>query len=63
VLLDGDRVNVKFSGKTACLWDMMVTNGDDGQLVFQGINLCQASTVVLRCDAAKCWAESSANSG
>lgn len=57
VLPDGNRVDITFTGHDACLWDMMVTDGDDGQLIFQGVNLCQASVVVLRCDDEECWAE------
>lgn len=57
MLLDGDRVDVTFSGRNACLWDMLVTDDEGGELSFQGINLCEASVVVLRCDEEECWAE------
>ena len=58
VLPAGNRVDVTFEGHSDCMWDMLVTDGDDGELVFEGINLCQASVVVLRCNAEECWAES-----
>jgi len=57
VLLDGERIDVQFSGRDACLWDMMVTDADDDSLVWSGINLCQASVVVLHCNDEQCWAE------
>ena len=57
MLLDGDRVDITFSGRSACLWDMLVTDEEGGELGFQGINLCEASVVVLRCDVEECWAE------
>lgn len=57
MLLDGDRVDISFSGRSACLWDMLVTDDEGGEVAFQGINLCEASVVVLRCDDEECWAE------
>lgn len=56
-LPDGQRVDITFSGRSACLWDMLVTDDEGGELAFQGINLCEASVVVLRCDDEECWAE------
>jgi len=56
-LPDGHRLDVSFSGRTACLWDMMVTDEDDNSLTWQAINLCEASVVVLRCNDEECWAE------
>jgi len=57
VLEDGGRIAIQFSGRSACLWDMMVTDVDDNAVVWSGINLCQASVVVLHCDDEECWAE------
>ena len=57
VLLDGDRIAVQFSGRSSCLWDMMVTDEDDNAVVWSGINLCKASVVVLHCSDEECWAE------
>ena len=56
-LPDGDRVEISFSGRSACLWDMMVTDDEDGNVTWEGINLCESSVVVLRCDDDECWAE------
>ena len=57
VLLDGERLQIHFSGHTACLWDMMVEDEDGESLVWQGLNLCESSVVVLRCGDGECWAE------
>jgi len=57
VLLDGERIDIHFSGYSNCLWDMLVTDADGEGLTWQGINLCESSVVVLRCDDEECWAE------
>jgi len=57
VLLDGERLQIEFAGHTACLWDMMVTDEEDEALVWQALNLCESSVVVLRCGDGECWAE------
>lgn len=56
-LPDGSRLNVSFAGRSACLWDMMVTDEDDNSLTWQALNLCESSIVVLRCNDEECWAE------
>jgi len=58
VLPDGARLDISFSGHSACLWDMMVTDEDDTSVTWQAINLCGSSVVVLRCDDEECWADS-----
>lgn len=57
VLLDGERLQIEFGGHSACLWDMMVTDVEDEALIWQGLNLCESSVVVLRCGDGECWAE------
>lgn len=57
VLLDGERLDVTFEGRRACLWDMMANDEAGDSIAFQGINLCETSVVVLRCDEEECWAE------
>ena len=57
VLPEGASIVIGFSGRSACLWDMMVTDEEDDSLTFEGINLCQASVVVLVCSPDECWAE------
>lgn len=57
VLPNGNRVNVGFKGRTACLWDMMVADADGNQVTWTGIDLCKVSVVVLRCNDSECWAE------
>ena len=57
VLPDGNRMNIRFAGRDACLWDMMVTDREGGSVIWQAINLCQSSVVVLRCANGECWAE------
>jgi hypothetical protein len=57
VLPNGRRMNVTFSGRRACLWDLRVTDPDDNEVTWTEINLCQVSVVVLRCKRSECWAE------
>lgn len=57
ILLDGGRVNISFSGRNACLWDVMVTDSVGDSLEWSGINLCEATVVVLHCNEEECWAE------
>lgn len=57
VLPDGQRMNISFSGRAACLWDMMVTDDEGSSVTWTGINLCETSVVVLRCNEEGCWAE------
>lgn len=57
VLPDGARINIDFHGRTACMWDMMVTDEQDNSVEWSAINLCEASVVVLKCDESECWAE------
>lgn len=58
VLEDGARLNVSFSGRKACLWDIMAVDEYDNNVVFNSINLCEVSVVVLRCSKQEgCWAE------
>ena len=57
VLPDGSRIDIDFHGRNACLWDMMVTDDEDNSVEWTGINLCESSVVVLRCDDEECWAE------
>lgn len=58
VLDNGGRLNVTFSGRSACLWDIMVLDEDDNSVEWSGINLCEVSVVVLRCDkSGECWAD------
>lgn len=35
----------------------MVTDEEDNSVEWSGINLCEASVVVLLCDEEECWAE------
>lgn len=56
VLDDGESVAISFSGKKACLWDLMVKDEDGEGLYWRKINLCTVSTVVLHCNRKECWA-------
>lgn len=58
VLPDGSRMTIGFRGRSACLWDMMVLDEAGDSLSWTGLNLCEASVVVLWCDDEECWAES-----
>ena len=57
VMPNGDRLNVSFQGRSACLWDIMVMDEYENTVTWTGINLCEVSVVVLRCDENECWAE------
>ena len=57
VLPDGSRLNINFRGRSACLWDMKVTDEYDNTVEWSAIDLCEASVVVLHCDEDECWAE------
>jgi len=56
-LPDGSRIDMSFAGRSACLWDILVTDSDENELVFQGINLCEVSVVVMHCRDGECWAD------
>ena len=56
-LPDGERLDVTFSGRKACLWDLRVTDPDDNEVTWTGIDLCEVSVVVLRCNESECWAD------
>jgi hypothetical protein len=56
-LENGARLNVTFSGRSACLWDILAVDPDENSVSFAGINLCEVSIVVLRCGDGECWAE------
>jgi hypothetical protein len=56
-LASGGRLRVTFSGRSACLWDMLVKDEDENEVRWTGINLCEVSVVVLKCGGGECWAE------
>jgi hypothetical protein len=39
------------------MWDMMVADEEGNNVTWDGINLCEVSVVVLKCDDSECWAE------
>ena len=57
VLPDGARIDIAFHGRSACQWDMMVADEEGNNVTWTGLNLCQTSVVVLRCNEDECWAE------
>jgi hypothetical protein len=56
VLEDGQSVNVTFSGKKACTWDLMIKDENGEGLYWRKINLCEVSKVVLHCNKKECTA-------
>lgn len=56
-LPNGNRIDIAFAGRKACLWDIMVMDEYDNSVTWNAINLCQVSVVVLRCNDSECWAE------
>ncbi len=57
VLPSGGSLFIQFSGRSACMWDMQVTDDEGGSVTWQAIDLCESSVVVLMCDDEECWAE------
>ena len=57
VLPDGARIDIAFHGRSACQWDMLVADDEGNNVTWTGLNLCETSVVVLRCDEEECWAE------
>lgn len=57
VLPDGDRIEIGFQGRSACMWDLRVEDEEGDALEWDAINLCESSVVVLRCDGGECWAD------
>ena len=57
VLPHGSRMDISFSGRSACLWDIMIMDEDENTVTWDGINLCEVSVVVLRCNEDECWAD------
>lgn len=57
VLPDGARTTIGFAGYDACLWDVLVLDQAGDGLTWTGLNLCEASVVILRCDDEQCWAD------
>ncbi len=53
----GGRITVTFAGHSACLWDILAVDPDGNEVYWTGINLCEVSVVVLKCDDSECWAE------
>jgi len=52
---NGTQTAITFSGRSACLWDLLVQEGD-AQAVWEKIDLCRISAVTLHCDDSSCWA-------
>ncbi len=57
VLSNGGRIDVGFAGRRACFWDMLVTDSEGGNVTWEGLNLCETSLVILRCNEEGCWAD------
>lgn len=58
VLANGGRVPVVFGDHPACMWDIKVVDREDTEVEWSGINLCEASVVVLTCDdSGECTAQ------
>ncbi len=58
VMENGGRLEISFSGRKACLWDIMAMDEEDNSVTFNSLNLCEVSVVVLRCSQSEgCWAE------
>lgn len=57
IMQDEGRRDIRFSGQSACLWDILATDSDDNQVVFPGIDLCSVYKVILVCNDRECWAD------
>lgn len=56
VLEEGESVEITFSGKKACTWDLMVKDEEGDAMYWRKIDLCEVSKVVLHCNKKECWA-------
>ena len=56
-LENGARMNITFSGRKACNWDIYISDPDGGEATWTDIDLCEVSVVVLHCKQDECWAE------
>ncbi|MBI2572088.1 MAG: hypothetical protein HYV63_34185 [Candidatus Schekmanbacteria bacterium] len=57
-LPQGESIKITFSGKKACLWDIMVKDEEGEGVYWNEIDLCETSKVRLLCSESKgCWAE------
>ncbi len=52
----GSSVDISFSDREECGWDLMVADADGNGIYWRGIDLCQVSTVVLHYDGETAWA-------
>lgn len=55
-LPNGGSVEINFSGKEACLWDMMVKDEAGHGVYWRKLDLCKASKVTLTCNSGNCTA-------
>jgi hypothetical protein len=56
VLANGDSLEIHFSGKAACSWDLMVKNEAGEGVFWRKLDLCKATKVTLTCDKGNCSA-------
>ncbi len=57
VLENGESVTITFKGRKACKWDLMVKDAEGEGLYWRDIDLCEVSTVTLKCNKKECFAE------
>lgn len=49
ILRHGETVEIQFSRKEReCFWDMRIVDEDDDEVVWEKLNLCEASHITLR---------------
>lgn len=46
----GGRLAVSFSGRDACLWDMLAVDGNGNSVTWTSLNLCTSHVIELTCD-------------
>lgn len=56
-LPDGERMDITFEGRSACMWDVRVEDEEGSAQEWNSLNLCEVSVVVLRCNSEECWAD------
>lgn len=58
ILEDEQRCRVTFHrDEDSCMWDLMIVDEDEDEVVWNGVNLCEVSSVTLFWEDGRAWAE------
>ncbi len=58
-LASGETISISFEGYDSdeCLWDIQVKDEDDAALTWKGLDLCEASKIILNYDGKEGWVD------